>query len=124
MRELEESKTRLGRSAALAGMSQSSPVLGIEADYEEGTLNKLMQELGRLYEGERTRKLGLVPYALEEPLSKIQAAQSVEESPLRMAMSLLSGYEPTYYQPSYRYEPSMFEQIMQYGAIPYILGTL
>jgi len=110
MRQLEESKTRLGRGAQLRGMRESTPYLGLESKLEETTLSNLMAKLGELYSTERGRKQAAVP--LSQQLATTLGG--LEEDPLKMAMGLLQGYQPTYYQPSYRYQPSPFETGMGY----------
>lgn len=123
--ELAEAKTRLGRSAQIAGMYETTPRIGIEGKLEEATLSNLMSEIGRIYEAERGRKTAMVPYAEQAPLRKMEAIRGYEEAPLQYAMQLLSGYQPRLEYPEYAYEPSKFEKGLSLAdKISRILGPI
>lgn len=82
MRELAEAKDRLAaRTSARDAFYGGGRVAG-EAELEEAALGGMRQELGRLQEAERVRRLGTVPWATElteyeeqAPLGRIAAAQ-------------------------------------------------
>lgn len=122
MGELGEAKERLRRRAQLGGhgLASSREITG-EAELEEQTLDRLMGYLGSLYGEERGRQLQAIPlagefgrYEAELPGRKAAAGREFEEMPLQWAMRLMQEYEPTFYQPSYRYEPSPFEKGLGY----------
>jgi hypothetical protein len=88
MRELQEAKDRLAaRTSARDAFYSGGRVAG-EAELEETALGGMRQELGRLFEIERARRLGVVPMAtdllsFEErmPLGRIAASQQLGALP-------------------------------------------
>ena len=137
MRELQEAKDRLAASTAARGGEQyfGGGLMKEQGNLEEGAMGSLAQELGRLYENERSRRLGAVPmatdflnYQEQAPIQRIAASQQYGSLPfqreygeyirqmqelgipLEVAMNLVTN-KPEYYQPGY--EPSPFETNVQ-----------
>lgn len=142
MRELQQAKDRIAARSSSRDAFFGGGRLDQEREVEEGAMGSMAQELGRLYEGERARRLNAVPTALQTmgwaeqvPQGRVAASQEygglefqrgyseyVRQLaslgiPLEMA-SKLAMYAPEYYQPGY--EPSTFEQylmpLLQAGA--------
>lgn len=134
MRELQEAKDRLAASTAARGGEQyfGGGLMKEQGNLEEGAVGTLAQELGRLYENERSRRLGAVPmaqdflsYQEQAPLTRVAASQQYGSLPfqreygeyirqmqelgipLEVAMNLVTN-KPDYYQRGY--EPSVFER--------------
>lgn len=131
--ELGEAKERLRRQGALGGLDPSSTrLLGGEAELEEQTLDRLMDKLSNLFREERIRKFQAVPLAGEYaeterflPARIAGIGREFESAPLQYALNMLQNFQPTFYQPSYRYKPSPFESGLGYGKdIASIIGSL
>jgi len=82
MREMNEAKDRLASKTSARDQFYSGGRVAGEGELEETAIGGLRQELGRLYEAERERRLGAVPmatdflqYGEQAPLTRIAASQ-------------------------------------------------
>jgi len=151
MREIQEAKDRIRAASSARDAFYGGGRIATEGEIEETGLGFLGQELGRLSEAERVRRLGTVPLATEMlgfeermPLGRIAAAQQFGALPRTWEQAVLDAQREeylrqltdlgipldvatgmaTYQQPMYQptYSPSGFSQAMQ-GLGPLFMGA-
>jgi hypothetical protein len=147
MRELSEAKDRLAAETSARDAYFGGGRIKETSELEEGATGQLAMELGRLFENERTRRLGAVPMAQnllsfqeQIPIQRVAASQQYGSLPFdreygdyvrqmqelglsaEVARSLLGG-QTNYMQQGY--QPTSLERgISAAGDIAPIMATL
>jgi len=98
MRELQQAKDRIAQRSSARDAYFGGGRMQQEREVEEGAMGSLAQELGRLYEAERTRRLGAVPLSLQQmgwaeqvPMQRVAAAEELGALPRLIEQADLSA---------------------------------